>query len=619
MAYMGGIVFDIREVEGVAQNVLCEGICSASTLSRLEWEGRNISQWMIDALLQRLGKSQDSFWSIVSISDYRLLEQREVIWNDILSGDYDKARAGIAAYEKRVKINTNNMKVHMLFVQRCWGFLAAREEGDWKKAIEYFISAITYTVKKFKVENVKEFLLGRNEIMVVLLLAEAYEKEGCPEISKQLLTGLMENMEDKIWEEEEKVKIYPKVVCRYIEVLKREDKYEEVISLSKQAAELLIGNGVIFLLAELMEATIWGILRRSEVEERRCSITERQKLSQLKRYVGVLKEIWEQYGNLPMEEMIYCTNTQKDISISNEVIYKCRKLCHLSQEQLSESVCTVENLSRIENFKCSPMDRSYRALMEKMNQSKDRNRYIVNAEEYALHEKVRQIEKYINRMEYCKAAVEWDKLRDEIPINSLSNQQCIARYDAIIDYYNKEITASEAIEDYEAALRITMPNYPDVNIVNWPLSRNEVFLLSNIAELCKREGQIDKTVEIYEKLYESFEKSTVDTLYRSVEYSMILYNMSIALVEVDQRKKAFEIIEKGINACIRSGRFNMLPHFLFIKGGELGEESMDENNQKARNILKQAFWLSNILGMPSMSNHISNHYKENWNEDIVNN
>lgn len=616
MDFMGEIIFDIREVEGIAQNVLCEGICSASTLSRLEWEGRNISQWLIDALLQRLGKSQDSFWSIISISDYRLLEQRENIWNDILCGDYEEARSGLIAYEKRVKVNNNNVQVHMQFVQKCWGVLAGREENNWEEAIKLLTSAITYTVTGFKIEKVKDDLLGRNEMMVILLLAEAYEKIGSSEISEQLLTGLMENMEYKIWEEEEKVKIYPKIVCRYIEVLKREDKYEEVIALSKKATDLLVENGVVFLLSELMECTIWGILRRSEIEERRYSVAEEQELNQLTKDVTILTQLWRQYGNLPVEEMIYCTNTQKDISISNEIIFKCRKLCHLSQEQLSERVCTVENLSRIENFKCSPMDRSYRALMEKMDQSQERNRYIVNAEEYALHEKVRRIEKYISRMEYRKAAAEWDRLRDQIPIDSLSNQQCISRYDTIINYYNKEITVEQAFEDYEAALRITMPDYPDVDVVNWPLSRNEIFLLSNIAELYKTQGQIDKTVKIYDKLCQFFEKSMVDTLYRSVEYCMVLYNMSIALVEMEQHKKAFEVIEKGIECCIRCGRFNMMPHFLLIKGGEYVGDNSDKNDQKARNILKQAFWLSNILRMPSMSSHISDHYKENWNEDI---
>lgn len=615
MDIMGEIIFKIREAEGIAQNVLCEGICSASTLSRLEWEGRNISQWLIDALLQRLGKSQDSFWSIINISDYKLMEQRREIWNNILCGDYEKAKKGTKDYEERIKVNSNNLQVHMQFVHECWGMIYGREENNWKAAIGLLTNSITNTVSDFTIEKVKSFLLGRDEIFMILLLAEAYEKSNIPEISKQLLVGLMENMKQKIWDEEEKVKIYPKVVRRYIEVLKKEDKYEEVISLSRDATELLIENGVIFLLVELMECTIWGIQRRIEVEGRRYSVQEKQEYEKLDKNAKLLREIWGKYGEYSEMEMIYCTNIQKDISISNEILVKCRKLCKLSQEQLSERVCTVENLSRIENFKCSPMDRSYRALMEKMNMAKEKNRYIVNAEEYSLHEKVRKVTRYLSRMEYRKAAEEWKIVRDEIPTDTLNNQQYIARYDMIMKYYNGEINCQEVIEGYEEALKITMPEYPDVDISNWPLSRTELSLLSNIAEVYKIKGDLTKTIYIYHKLYQFFEKSHIDVTYRLAEYKMILCNLSLIKTELGQYDEAKKIIKKGIKCCIVSGRISELPYFLYAEACALIEEDFKKTEQKARNILKQAFCLSEILKMPNLSSQILNYYKECWNEE----
>lgn len=130
----------------------------------------------------------------------------------------------------------------------------------------------------------------------------------------------------------------------------------------------------------------------SKVEERRFTIREEMEYKQLKKQIQVLKEVWEEYGNLPEDSMLYCTNVQKDVSVSNEIMAKCRKLCNLSQEKANEDVCTVEQYSRIETGKCSPLEKSYRALMEKMNQAQERNRFFINAQEYSIHEKMRKIE-----------------------------------------------------------------------------------------------------------------------------------------------------------------------------------------------------------------------------------
>ena len=64
---IGKIILEERERAGIMQSELCKGVCSAATLSRLEWSEQNIGQWGIDVFLQRLGKSQDKFWTIVHI------------------------------------------------------------------------------------------------------------------------------------------------------------------------------------------------------------------------------------------------------------------------------------------------------------------------------------------------------------------------------------------------------------------------------------------------------------------------------------------------------------------------------------------------------------------------
>lgn len=610
---IGKIICREREHAGISQNELCAGICSVTTLSRLEWREKNIGKWTIDAFLQRLGRSQDKFWTIVHIGDYELMELRRRIWNNILYGSCEEAQRDIQKY--RTSVNIENL--HEQFLKKSQGMIKGKRENDWKSALKLFREAIECTVPEIELDKLEETLLGRDEMQIILLMAEAYCHLGEEDTAQKIVEKLLDNIQRKDWDEEELVKIYPKVASVYIDFLKKEDKYEEVLLISKKAIGMLVDNGIIFLLAELMDAVVWGLERRKREEERWFSRYEEQEYIQFKRNIVILREIWEEYGNFPEEYMLYCTNVQKDISVSNEIIAKCRKLCNLSQEKLSEEVCTVEQFSRIETGKCSPMEKSYRTLMEKMNQAQERNRFFINAQEYSLHEKIRQIEKRLGGLEIKKAVREWNKLKEEISDDTLSNQQYIARYDAIMKRHNKEISQEEYIQKLEEALRLTMPEFETVDIENWPLSRNEIILLNSIANSYYLSGKVEEAKHIYYQLWDSVEKRRTHRIYHVTQYRLLAYNIGLMEGMEGNYDKAKDILERGIRSSMLVGRDEMLATFLYCLGWAMRKEGKKENAEKARYLVEQAFCLANFFKLPHLCNEISKFYDEEWHEKIT--
>lgn len=610
---IGKIICREREHAGISQNELCAGICSVTTLSRLEWREKNIGKWTIDAFLQRLGKSQDKFWTIVHIGDYELMELRRRIWNNILYGSCEEAQKDIQKY--RTSVNIENL--HGQFLKKCQGMIKGKRENDWKSALKLFREAIECTVPEIELDKLEETLLGRDEMQIILLMAEAYCHLGEEDTAQKIVEKLLDNIQRKDWDEEELVKIYPKVASVYIDFLKKEDKYEEVLLISKKAIGMLVDNGIIFLLTKLMDAVVWGLERRKREEERWFSRYEEQEYIQFKRNIVILREIWEEYGNFPEEYMLYCTNVQKDISVSNEIIAKCRKLCNLSQEKLSEEVCTVEQFSRIETGKCSPMEKSYRTLMEKMNQAQERNRFFINAQEYSLHEKIRQIEKRLGGLEIKKAVGEWKKFREEISDDTLSNQQYIARYDAIMNLHNKEIDQEEYIQRLEEALRLTMPEFETVDIKNWPLSRNEIILLNSIANSYYLSGKVEEAKHIYYQLWDCVEDNHSDRTYHVTQYRLLAYNIGLMEGLEGNYGKAEEILECGIRSSMLVGRDEMLATFLYCLGWAMRKEGKKENAEKARYLVEQAFCLANFFKLPHLCNEISKFYDEEWHSKIT--
>lgn len=613
---IGKIILEERERAGIMQSELCKGVCSAATLSRLEWSEQNIGQWGIDVFLQRLGKSQDKFWTIVHIGDYELMELRRKLWNYILHKDYEKAEKEIKKYQKCAGKET----MHEQFWKKCQGLIKGKRDNDWKGALQSFEETIRATLPDFSIKKIRNTLMGRDEMQIVLLMVEAYQSIGEEETARQMTKDLIENIKGKHWDEEELAKIYPKAVKVYNEFLKKENQYEQVIALSQEATEMLIENGIIFLLKELLQDVVWGMECCQKVEERRFTIREEMEYKQLKKQIQVLKEVWEEYGNLPEDSMLYCTNVQKDVSVSNEIMAKCRKLCNLSQEKASEDVCMVEQYSRIETGKCSPLEKSYRALMEKMNQAQERNRFFINAQEYSIHEKMRKIELKINGRETRRASTEWKMVRKEITNDSLNNQQYIARYDALMRHYNGETELLEYAKELEQALHITMPEFESVDITKWPLSRNEIILLTSIANAYYIIGRSAEAKHIYYALWESILESKTNSIYHITEYRLLAYNIGIMEGLEQNYSKAKEILNCGMKSCMLSGRFEMVPSFLYGLGWclrEADKEQEGENDEKARHILEQAFHFGNILKLPSLSNEICNYYEEEWQCKIV--
>lgn len=237
-----------------------------------------------------------------------------------------------------------------------------------------------------------------------------------------------------------------------------------------------------------------------------------------------------------------------------------------------------------------------------------------------MHEKIRQMEKYISGQEMKKVSQEWKKIKAQLPKDSLNNQQYIARYDAIIKRYNKEMDVQEYFEKLKEALRFTMPDFEKIDIKNWPLSRNEIILLNSIASACYTTGRNDEAKYIYYELWDSIEKSSTNKIYHCTEYRLLSYNIGVLEAREHNYEKAKEILECGIRSCMLAGRIEIIASFLYCLAWSMNEEEKErqkQDNEKARYMLQQAFYLANVLKLPNLCNEICNYYEEEWGERIT--
>ena len=69
------LVRDLREAKGISQEVLCEGICSQETLSRIESGKRSPNKKNFYQLLKKMDMERETYYGFIEADDYELYEK----------------------------------------------------------------------------------------------------------------------------------------------------------------------------------------------------------------------------------------------------------------------------------------------------------------------------------------------------------------------------------------------------------------------------------------------------------------------------------------------------------------------------------------------------------------
>lgn len=101
----GAVLSYYRKKYGLALEQVCDGICSVSTLSRLEDGSRCADSLTSSLLLERIGKQICQFELLLNDADYELWFARESIIKNMQRKKYEQVRQELGSYRKKKKIS----------------------------------------------------------------------------------------------------------------------------------------------------------------------------------------------------------------------------------------------------------------------------------------------------------------------------------------------------------------------------------------------------------------------------------------------------------------------------------------------------------------------------------
>ena len=287
-----------------------------------------------------------------------------------------------------------------------------------------------------------------------------------------------------------------------------------------------------------------------------------------------------------------------------------RKSLSITQEQLSDSICSVETLSRIENGSQKPTRDTYELLMERMGRIRSRAYSILSVSDLKVLEKMKLFEDYIKMYDFYKA----EKLLEEIECiigNSILDQQFIIRANGLVNYQLKRISISDLLLEFQKAIRMTIPKYGHISLANWPLSFSEVTILINMSSVFAEKGDFNSAISILEEVYSALKQSYMEESQRAILQVTITSNLSKIYGIILNHEKAIEIAHEGISICKKFRLGNVLPYLLYNiawnKEKLINMGVLLINKNECLSYLKQAYYIASAMQLSYVGELIKEH------------
>lgn len=247
---IGDMIYEARVARGYSQEELGYGLCSTSSLSRIENGSQVPSKKLFDALLQRLGISDSIYSAFISKEEmelYRLIQ--ELVWR-LERLNFEGIDSLIEELEKRIGDKDELDKQYILFAK---ANVLKRRGGEKEVVLSMLTEAIKMTMYDYK-ENatLKNRLLTFNEITILNGIALEYYSMDKKEFSLRLLYDLKEYLEQHVIDEEEKAKKYPMIVYNITKIIGEFGRYGEAYKLCDEAIDFSVKHNKLAVLPYLI-------------------------------------------------------------------------------------------------------------------------------------------------------------------------------------------------------------------------------------------------------------------------------------------------------------------------------------------------------------------------------
>lgn len=592
----------IRKEKKVAQEALSKGICSPQQISKLE-QGKVVPDFfLLEILLQRLGKTPDKLEVVLSGDEFDEIMARDDIIDHLRCGRIEEAEKGLELFRHAMESGFEGEPASI--VRRMNGYriqgIFALETENYPEAEKNLCLAAEMSMGKISEINFERDLLSEIELESLILLAQVWQKLGKTENAETLLKQVNGYIRKKISDEEQLVKFLPKIAVVYADICESAGEPEANVPLCKEAAELLRKHGM------LQNMTLLLTYLAEDCERKKQEKNAKKYLV----WKDAIEQVYNNFGlDVSMVNKLYFNSCVGQYYLTGELIREERLSQGFSQESLIEEIYNnPESLSRLESGR-KPDRKKQQLLMEKLGLQRKCYNGRVITNDYDLLELYSEVSIAIARKEYMEAMWGLKQLRRRLDMSIAENRQIVECFETVYKYRKEGMTKEKALQEVENLLKLTYPEGSE----RVPFE-GEALLLNQMGALLGQTERCDDAIALYQKVIARYENSHVPLKYHFRSAYLLAENMSRYMAHMGYGAEAVRWSEMTLTADLSNGKGNTVHVALGNLTGQLMKE--EDNRTLCETYVKWAYYFTDIFRQYHDQKYLNKYEKEHFDKNV---
>ena len=577
---IGRLLYGIRTKYQISVNDICRGICGVSTYCMYENDEMIPDILSVNMFLDRMG------FGILGLTAY--ISEKEVVyfkWKEstracIRNENYKKL---VMLLEHMPTGNVSlNKKIREQYAWFIKGIVAEKDTADLKKATECYEKALECTcgflIKSQKIEGT--FSVREIHIYAIYLnlLCKVNPKEKEEVISR--FYQLMQYVNVHYVEEQQKVRIYPLLVCLWGNLVIEGKDTEGSFEIFEKTLELLRKQKSLYCLLEIMRLHIL------------VGLKEKRDMSKEQEDIKILQSFFEEFGYQAQSQIYVPQANEIMLEHVGQYLSTERKKVNYTQEKISDGICSVESYSRIENGR-KPTRNNYKALTEKIGTE---NRYYIelvntgNIDALLLRREI-SYELFMEKNERLPELLE--ELKTVLGEKEVAkNRQYLEFVQVSIEENTGRKTWNQCCDMFRNILSYTM-NEKEIGKKRHVYTMLEINLIDHISVCMAKDGKSEDAMHLIKAFLDD-----MDYMKTEKYYETFLAKLNYARWKSDRENfdEAECIYREGIEQRIRRNKTELLDEYI----GEYAYNKYLKNNinekQDVKRYLLYAVVLSRMYG-----------------------
>ena len=598
---IGSMIAYERSKQGISSQRLSEGVCSVSALQRLERGVRLPDFFVLERLIERLGKSVNKIEFLYDEGAYDIYYLREIIEKSVEQREYEEAEGALAYYESRPEAGE---PLHRQYLCKMRAVMAAEREENHTEAIRLLKEALEQTVPGFSWSCLEDYCMGEGEILLLLLWLQENQESGEEPIPVEP-DKILQYIEKSCQDEEAKANIYSKAAWVLGTMAMGRQQWQEALRLTLRGEEILADNALLIHLPQFLDRIV-------ELETK-CDAKESEAW---KRQRDALRKLYDEYGEQwdTGRITLWKNYRQMEVYLVSELFGQERRLIKQSQEKLADVLeMDQKTISRIEGGKYKPKAGTFRKMKEYQQIDRDICTTRIVVEDFSLLELERKIAKLNTNRHEAEAEALFQQLKGKLSLKWKENEQYIKYMETLFDKELGRISQEEAIRRCEEALKVTRKKGME-QLDGIVFSRMETLIINYIARCYSELNNLSKATEVIERVLKGYEDSKVDLRYRYAPLAILYQNMIVNYEECNLLEEAVKLCDKTILHDLKCQRGVNIGYAFEKRVYCSNRMSVDASTNKQG--YQQAYLLMKLMKKESQMMRLSRKYAEWYGEDI---